>query len=323
MSMQKTVMIFGVSSFIGSNLAEQLRPYYRIIGTYNKTKIEIPGIMTLPCDVTSKDLIEKLIFIFKPDITIYCIGLTSVADCEEFPKLADAINTAGVFNVSNASERYGSKFVYFSSCYIFPGEEVTYYESDSPMPLTVYGSSMTSSEFYIQKSCLNYLIFRCCPIFGRSYNPKTLNWMEYIERKSFNNEKIVCDTKLKTGFIDIWTISLLLRMSLEADFINRLFQVSSKDIMTRYEFAAEYMKIFGGNESLITKGDWAYPRSENQLGAAHLGEELFFDMDIENLENTLEIEMPTIRDSIEIAQQKLTGKVSSKGPKKATGITYI
>ena len=112
---KKTLFIVGISSFIGSNLAQRLKNKYRIIGTYFNTPVNIPGILTLRCDVHNKDLIQKLVLLFKPDVCVYAVGLTDLNACQEFPKVADALNTAGVFNVAMASERYHAKFVYFSS----------------------------------------------------------------------------------------------------------------------------------------------------------------------------------------------------------------
>ena len=116
---KKTILIFGISSFLGSSLAELLKKDFRVVGTYYDTPVNIPGVLTMKCDVNNKDTCQKVVFIFKPDITLYAIGLTDMEACQDFPKVADAINTNGVFNTSMASERYNSKFIYFSSAYIF------------------------------------------------------------------------------------------------------------------------------------------------------------------------------------------------------------
>src|SRR5688572_27476615 len=121
--MKKTVLIFGVSSFVGSNLALMLKDDYRVIGTYHKTPVEIPGITCYPCDVLKKDYVMNLTGLFKPDFTIYAIGLSSLTECKNFPKLADALNTNGAINACTASERYGSKFIFISSSYVLGGED--------------------------------------------------------------------------------------------------------------------------------------------------------------------------------------------------------
>lgn len=320
--MKKTVMIFGVSSFIGSNLADQLKNDYRVIGTYFNTPVSIPGVLALKCDVHSKDLVQKLVLLFKPDICIYAVGLTDLNACQEFPKVADALNTAGVFNVAMASERYHAKFVYFSTSYIFSGENILFRENETPTPSSVYGNTAAAAEFFIQRSCLNYIIFRCCPIFGRSYNANDLKWVEVIERMEYLGQKIVCDTKVYTGFLDISSLVDYFKMAIDSDVTNKLLQVSSSNLMNRYEFAKTYLEIFGGNTGLLAKGDWNFPRTENQIALQGLGEEMHFNMDLYNIESEFNIKMPTIEDSIEKYKSSLEGTVRSS-KKAASGVTFI
>lgn len=320
---KKTILIFGISSFVGSNLAEILKDKYRIVGTFCSTPVDIPGVLTIRADVHDKSLIQKLVFLFKPDITIYAVGLSDINACQKFPKVADALNTVGVFNASAASEKYKSKFVYFSSSFIFSGEDTLFRENDTPMPSSVYGNTIASSEFYIQKSCLNYLIFRCAPIMGRSYNPMDLTFLEAIEKGNFKGEKIPCDSKIHHGFVDIWTVSKLLDSAIEDNVTNRLFQVGSSDIGTRYDFAKIYMEKFGGNSSLLQKSDWQFPRTENKIALQNVGEELKFSMDVENVEMSFKMEMPTIEQVVENIHKQFSGKVKTKKGSKSSGVTFI
>lgn len=322
MESKKTILIFGLSSFLGSSLAEILKSKYRVVGTYFNTQVNIPGVLSIKCDIHNKQLVQKVVYLFKPDITIYTVGLTDLDACQEFPKVAEALNTNGVFNASMASERYHSKFIYFSSSYIFSGEDVIFKENDTPLPVSVYGNTVASSEFYIQKSCLNYIIFRCAPIFGRSYNPNDLTWIEAIERSEFLGNKISCDTKIHTGFIDIYTLSMLLDIAIEKNITNKLLQVTSKDIMNRYDFAKLYLDEFGGNTGLLSKGDWSFPRSENQMTTRFLEEELKFYMDYYNIEDEFGIKMPSVFEMIKNYKQKLEGSLTTK-KMAAAGITFI
>ena len=319
---KKTVLIFGISSFLGSNLAQLLKDDFRVIGTYFNTPVDIPGVLTLRCDVHDKDLVQKIVFLFKPDVTVYTVGLRDINACQKFPKVADALNTAGVFNVSAASERYKSKFVYFSSCFIFSGENTLLRENDTPMPSSVYGNTMASAEFYIQKSCLNYLIFRCAPIMGRSYHPMDLTWLEAVERLAFRGEKIICDTKVLHGYIDVWSVADLFKKAINENITNRLFQVSSREVVSRYEFTKKYLEGVRGNTSLLVKGDWGFPRTENRIALQNLGEELHFSMDTENVEMAFNISMPTVDQVIANILSRFSGKVASRN-NKGNGVTYI
>ena len=319
---KKTLFIVGISSFIGSNLAQRLKNKYRIIGTYFNTPVNIPGILTLRCDVHNKDLIQKLVLLFKPDVCVYAVGLTDLNACQEFPKVADALNTAGVFNVAMASERYHAKFVYFSSCYIFSGENILFKENETPTPSSVYGNTMAAAEFFIQRSCLNYIIFRSCPVMGRSYNPNDLKWVEVIERQEYLGQKISCDTNTYTGFIDIDSLINYFDMAIQKNVTNKLLQISSKDLMNRYEFTRKYLEIFGGNTGLLAKGDWGFPRTENQLALQTVTEELRFEMDLTNAESEFEESMPSIEKVIKKLRQSLTGSLRSTKQAK-TGISFI
>ena len=321
MKKKKTILIFGISSFLGSNLAQSLRDEYRIVGTYYETPVHIKGIFSLKCDVHNKDLCQKVVFLFKPDITIYAVGLTDLESCQEFPKVADALNTAGVFNVSMASERYHSKFVYISSVYLFSGENITYKENDTPMPTSVYGNTIASSEFFIQKSCLNYLILRSCPLFGRSYNSNDLKFIEALDYLESKGERIICDNKVKTGFIDVNLLANYLKLAIEKNITNRLLQIDTQDSMTRYEFAKLYFEIFGGNSSLLAKGDWKFPQTENQLATQNLGDELLFKMDTSNLEIEFNIKAPTIRETLQDFRNRISGDFKFK--KTDVGISFI
>lgn len=320
---KKTVLIYGISSFLGSNLAEILKKDYKVVGTYYNTPVNIPGVLAIKCDVHQKDLVQKVAYLFQPDITIYAIGLTDINACQEHPKVADALNTAGVFNVSQASERYHSKFVYFSSCYIFSGEDTLLKENDTPAPLSVYGNTVASSEFYIQKSCLNYIIFRCAPIFGRSYNPMDIKFVEALERLEFDNLKISCDDKIYTGYLDVYTVAEILKMAIEKNTTNRLFQLTSSNMMTRYEFAKVYLEKFGGNPGLLAKGDWHFPQTENLHAVQNLSEELKFELDTMNVQDEYNFRVLSIEESIEKYKKNIEGTIQAKGKTQATGVSFI
>lgn len=163
--------MFGASSFVGSNLIEFFKKDFKVIGTYHKTYVSIPEVLTVPCDVLNKDEVQLILFAFKPDITIYCVGVSSIVECAKSSDLADALNTSGLFNVAEYCQRYKSQICYISSGYVFGGERKNYIEMDIPDATTVYGKTQAAAEFYIQKTSLNYVIFRACNLYGRGINP--------------------------------------------------------------------------------------------------------------------------------------------------------
>ncbi|MBY0516143.1 MAG: sugar nucleotide-binding protein [Bacteriovoracaceae bacterium] len=304
--MRKTLLIFGASSFLGSNLIESLKNDYRIIGTYFETPLRIPGILTLRCDVLKKDTVNRLVAQFRPDVTIYAAGLSSITACHANPKLADALNSAGLINVCSSAERFGSKFVFISSSYVLGGEDIVYNESDTPFPGTSYGGSLASSEFYVQKSCLNYIIFRSCPLYGRAYHPTRKNWFEALEGVISQGLPANMDDHVLHGFLDVQLLAKIIKLAIEKNVTNRLFQVTSRDVLSRYEFSKLYCQIFKKDESLVARTQWPLPLDDSQFRSKAL-EKYHYKMNTTNAEEFFNLKFPSIEESLKATKKRLTG----------------
>ncbi|MDD0854562.1 sugar nucleotide-binding protein [Halobacteriovorax sp. GB3] len=319
---KKTILIFGISSFLGSNLAEFFKDEYKVVGTYNKNPVRIPGILTIPCDVLQKDEVQLVLFAFRPDITIYAVGMSSVVDCALEPERADALNTSGLFNVVDYCARYKSQICFISSANVFAGEKKNYLEMDIPDPNTIYGKTQASAEFYIQKTSLNYILFRSSKLYGRSNNPKRFTWFDLIQMKLSQKEQIELDDYVSTGYLDVYYLAMILKICFDREVKNRLFQVSSTDQMTLYNFTKKYAEIFNDQSTLITKGKWSYPILTS--AATHVAEKFYFDLDVSNLEGFLNIKLPSIEESLNYTFKRLHGvKKESKKDKNTGGVNFI
>ncbi len=320
---KKTMLIFGISSFVGSNLAEYLKNDYRVVGTYFGNSVSIPGVMTIRCDVLNRNAVQTTMLTFKPDVTIYCVGLTSIYDCSEHEKTADALNTVGLFIVAGLTERIKSKLIYLSTSYIFSGLKKNYQENDTPDPNSVFGKTKASAEFFIQKSSMDYIIFRICTLYGRSINPRQMTFFEMLQKKLLRGESVACDTNIHVGFLDVIFLALMIKVSLEQNVVNRLFQLSSTDVMNYYEFAKLYAKVFKTSDSNISKGTWRFPAIDcissdpMQVGA-------YYIMDMKNIEFYFNTQMPTVEQSLQATYARFGGKKGAKvNTKQGSGITFI
>ncbi len=323
--MKKTIFIFGVSGFVGSNLASFFRKKYRVIGTYYKHPIKIPGVLSICCDVLNKHRVQSLLHTFRPDFTIYAVGLRSIVDCHMYPKVASALNTAGVSNVLTFSERYQSRFILMSSSYVFGGENKKHKVNDPTLPKTVYGESVASAEFFVQKSCLNYLIFRCSQLHGRSGNFFQTTWFEKLERASFHGQSLVCDNDIQIGHLDIFYLGAAMEEALGKNMSNRLIHLSSQDTCTYFEFAQSYARIFKTNESLFKIGHWPFLTQQKQKQSGGKGDQCY-DLDLEMTKAYLDLEIPTVEASLMKTQTSLKNReISVKGPdsSESEGVNFI
>ncbi|MBT3527091.1 MAG: sugar nucleotide-binding protein [Bdellovibrionales bacterium] len=306
-SRQKTILIFGISSFVGSNLATFFAQEHKVFGTYRSTPVKIPGILTLPCDALNKDEVNMLFFMVKPDITIHCLGLFSIMKCAETPELADALNTNTVFNITESCQRYKSKLIYISTQHIFLGDNKTVYsELDIPDTNTIYGKTCAAAEFYIQKNSLDYLIFRCCRLYGRSINPLQVTLLEKIQQCSQSGKDAAFDKYNNMGFLDIIYLAMVIRITISKQTTNRLFHLSSIDICTAFEFAMKYSKIFNQPHNNITPGRWPYPVTDQyERGRESKWQ---FNLETTNLENYISTKLPTIDESLALTFDRFHGQ---------------
>jgi len=321
---RKTILILGINSFVGSNLAEFFRKDYRVFGTYHKKSHTLPGILCLPCDVLNKEEVQLVLYAFKPDFVLYCVGLSSLMDCSERPNLCDALNSSGLFNVAELAPRYGARIVYFSSQFIFSGLNKSYNEMDNPDIVTQYGKAQVSTEFYLQKSSLNYLIIRCCKLYGRGVTPLANSSFELMQKNIRNNNSAIYDNFVYQGYLDIYYLGMILKMCIDKNVVNRLIHFSSQDTMTNYEFTKLYCEIFNESLGMVDPGKWHFPIAKG-TNTEKREEKIYFKLDVLNIEGLLKIKMPTIKESMEFTYKRYNGTkqlvktVSNKGD----GISYV
>lgn len=302
--MKKTVLIIGITSFVGSNLAEILQEKYHVVGTYFRQQSPLPSSYTLlKLNVLNKDEVKRAITYFRPDYVIYAVGMSSLTQAKSHGKEAEALNASGAINCLNVSERLGALFIYFSSAFVLSGDDKLYKESDTPYPLTAYGSSVSNAEFLIQRSSLHYLILRCPVLYGISYNTSKPNILELIQRSVFEQKTLKLDDQVQVGFLDVQLVARFLMILLEKNIVNRLLQISSKDHLTFFKFAQKYSQVFKVSNSSFEVHNSALPVDSKQAVGP-----FSFKMDVANAESRVGIKMPTIGESLEFTAKRFNEK---------------
>lgn len=320
---KKTILIFGISSSVGSSLAEYLKRYFKVAGTTHATPVKIQGVPVMTCDVLKRDEVQLAMYTFRPDYAIYAAGLSSIMDCAEAKNLADALNAGGLYNVSESCQRFKAQLIYLSSSYVFMGEDKYYVENDIPDPITMMGKTKAAAEFYIQRTSLNYLIFRCCQLYGRGYHPLSLTFFERLQRSIQKGQSLLCDNYMHVGFLDVMYLAMIIRLSLEKENSNRLFQINSSDVLTHYEFAKTYCKVFGESEAHLEKGRWYFPVIDTARDV-DLSKDLWLKLDVTNIESFLTIKMPTVAESLTLTYKRLGGEPQKDSKRQQGGeLTYI
>jgi len=236
-----TILIIGASGFIGNSLFQLLQEK-DVIGTYlNRYK---DGLIKV--DMTNINELDSIFSHNKPEIVYMPAYIPGVDYCE-INKESCEINKNGIRNVVDRCKTYGSKLVFFSSDYIFDGENGPYYESDSPNPINEYGKTKLKCEKMIQELD-DFLIIRTTVVYGYDVESKNFLMTFVSALKKGMAKKVPIDQIGTPTYVnDLSKITIKLVENKRTG----IYNVVGPDYCSRNDFAIKIARIFGLNEDLI------------------------------------------------------------------------
>lgn len=117
-------------------------------------------------DITNKEIVDKIIDNYKPDVIFHCAAYTAVDKAEEDKETCYNVNVIGTKNIAEASQKVGAKVVYISTDYVFDGTKDGIYEvEDNTNPVNYYGYTKLEGEKIVEQ-LKDYLIVRISWVFG-------------------------------------------------------------------------------------------------------------------------------------------------------------
>ncbi len=104
-----------------------------------------------------RDTVRRL----RPQVIVNAAAHTAVDKAESEPELARLLNATTPGVVAEEAARLGAWLVHYSTDYVFDGSGTRpWVETDTPAPLSVYGSTKLEGEQRIQQSGCQHLILR-------------------------------------------------------------------------------------------------------------------------------------------------------------------
>ena len=240
------ILVIG-NGFLGSHVFDEAKTnQFEVYETHNHSKSG----ESIHLDITNEKSITACFENISPNIVINCAANTDVDFLEKNPKIAYAINSDAVKNLTKISNNFNFKFIQISTDSVFDGKHGMYLETDTPNPINIYAKSKLRGEEFVQKYCKNYLILRT-NFYG--YNKKGKHLFNWILSNMKNNKTI-------TGFDDVifnpLEILNLSKIILEISLTNHIgiFHLSSNEVFSKYQFALKVAEHLGKNKDLIKKG---------------------------------------------------------------------
>ncbi len=155
--MSKRAVVFGSSGQLGVELVRELRSRGYTVHGFERKAI----------DITDRELVEKCLADLDPGVVFNAAAYNQVDVAEREPQAAYLANALGVRNLALACRQVDSRFVHYSTDYVFDGTaDRPYVEDDPTHPLGAYAVSKLAGELYAQAYLDAPLIVRTSGVFG-------------------------------------------------------------------------------------------------------------------------------------------------------------
>lgn len=263
-------LIIGASGQVGKALLETIsKKNEEVIGTFNKTPFNssliindiLPGKL-VKLDLLDKFYTERLIADINPDIIYLPAAETNVDYIEQHPETAE-INCTPVYNIINSINNISVKLnrkkqpliVFYSTDYIFDGENGPYKETDLPCPINIYGEQKLRAEICLSRLYEHYIIIRTSGVFG--FEIKNKNFVNRLVQSLQENKEISLpdDEFLSPTFtLDLADITIKLIDSIGLslrNYTNNIINISGQNTVSKYNFGKDIAKVFGFKDNLI------------------------------------------------------------------------
>lgn len=209
---------------------------------------EAVGFAHQDLDVTDGVGLTSAMHSLRPDWVLNTAAFHRVDDCEINPALAFAANTLGALNVARAAAAVGSGVVFFSTDYVFGGQNRgrgrPYEEGDSPHPLNVYGVSKGAGEQLVIQANERHLVVRSAGLYGTATSRKGWTFPELMLNKARTEGvvRVVTDQVLSPTFTA--DLAQKTKELVERDVVG-LFHLTNAGECSWFEFAQGAFDLAG------------------------------------------------------------------------------
>jgi dTDP-4-dehydrorhamnose reductase len=241
-------------------------------------------------DVTNEAQLRDALRATIPDVLVNTAAFHDVDRCEAEPMRAFEVNAIAVGRAARLASDAGAVFLTVSTDYVFDGAtDRAYTENDAPHPLSVYGVSKLSGEYFVAAQRGRAFVVRTCGLYGRSTaHSRRPSLIERVISNDFGGQpaRIVADVIASPTFAG--DLADALRRLLETRAYG-LYHAANDGAVSWYDFASEAARRAGVAVALepIGRDEWKAPAMRPRFSAlsnAKLG--------------GLSIAMPSWRDGI-------------------------
>jgi len=247
------VFVFGVSGLVGSAVARAcVRRRFSTFGFFGSRASGVEGLVSeRPIDALDREAVERLILEEWPDVVVNAAAVSSPADVDRDPSLAEKVNVAFPRQLAMLTRHLGSRLIHFSTDMVFDGATGGYRSTAVPNPGSLYGQLKLMAEKEVLKFneerpvVLRITIVNGNSVSGqRGVHEKLLSAVAAGERPRLFTDEI--RQPCSAGNVAEVCVELAERGDL-----NGIFHWAGADAVSRFELGARILDRFGLPESAV------------------------------------------------------------------------
>lgn len=189
------ILVVGANGFTGRRILSNLSATgkYEVMGCSLRSDI-MPGsgdYRFFCADINDYPAIEDLFHALTPDVVINTSALSVPDYCETHHEEAYATNVSAVEHLARCCSRSKSRFLHFSTDFVFDGQSrIPYTEQDLPSPVNYYGETKLLGERAVAEACDNYAVIRVVVVYGKALPGQHGNILQLVKTRLENHQEI-------------------------------------------------------------------------------------------------------------------------------------
>jgi len=255
MSLTPSILVTGANGQLGSELKKITQEFPQFNFTFC-TRQELP--------LEDEQAISNYLEAHQYDFLINCAAYTAVDKAESERELAFQINATSVGLLAAICRDNNTKFLHFSTDYVFDGNATEPYKiDDTTNPQTVYGASKLKGEKLAMDENSDAIIIRTSWVYssyGKNFVKTMLRLFQEKEEISVVNDQIGSPTYAK----DLADITMKIIAS--GQWYEGIFHFSNEGIISWFDFANAIKEISRSNCKINPIPTSAYPTPAKRPG---------------------------------------------------------
>lgn len=222
------ILVIGGSGQIGTAIMNEFGKE-NCTGTYYNSRHKDGMVYFDMENADNEGYTEYFFDLINPTHVFICTGFTWVDGCENDTVKCEKLNHEMPLHICKVAKKYSCKTIWFSTDYVFDGENGPYDEKSNPNPINEYGKSKFRGENALSLEDPTCLILRTNVVYGHDENQK--NFVYQVLNK---NVSCVPSDQLSTPTYNK-DIAKVCKQLIEED-KSGIFHVTGDEFVSRKDF---------------------------------------------------------------------------------------